>query len=115
MIETRVDGRGQIRGILLSPALLVRSPKAIHLGVVGVPAQLDGCIRALRLQPAPTKDNLLVFYVPSRVAIARTADRLAAMAWPPVTAENPYWDEHDAVTIEDPDGWRVVLVPTQGI
>jgi len=65
--------------------------------------------------PAPTRDNLLVFYVPDRGAVTRTSDRLAAMGYSPVTAENPYWDEHDAVTIEDPDGWRVVLMPTQGI
>jgi len=65
--------------------------------------------------PAPTRDNLLVFYVPGRPAIARTVDRLEAMGYAPVTAENPYWSEHDALTIEDPDGWRVVLMPTQGI
>ena len=29
----------------------------------------------------------------------------------PVQAENPYWTEHGAVTVEDPDHWRVVLVP----
>jgi hypothetical protein len=28
----------------------------------------------------------------------------------PVAAANPYWAEH-GVTIEDPDGFRVVLVP----
>jgi hypothetical protein len=27
-----------------------------------------------------------------------------------VRAANPYWDEH-GVTVEDPDGFRVVLVP----
>ena len=35
--------------------------------------------------------------------------------WPaghlPVAAENPYWTEHGAVTVEDPDHWRVVLMP----
>ena len=61
------------------------------------------------------KDNLLVFYVPSHEAIARTADRLSAMGYAQVSAENPYWDEHGAVTIEDPDGWRIVQMPTQGI
>ena len=33
------------------------------------------------------------------------------MGHPEVDSENPYWPAHDAVTIEDPDGWRVVLVP----
>jgi hypothetical protein len=27
-----------------------------------------------------------------------------------VTAANPYWAEH-GVTVEDPDGFRLVLVP----
>lgn len=94
-----------------------------HAGYSGVMLGLPG--RAYHLEftshvdgspcPAPTKDNLLVFYVPSREAIARTVDRLGAVGYPPVTAENPYWNEYGAVTIEDPDGWRVVLMPTQGI
>jgi len=29
----------------------------------------------------------------------------------PVEAENPYWTEHGAITVEDPDHWRVVLMP----
>jgi YycE-like C-terminal domain len=28
-----------------------------------------------------------------------------------VEAENPYWTENGAVTVEDPDRWRVVLMP----
>ena len=94
-----------------------------HAGYSGVMLGLPG--RAYHLEftshvdgspcPAPTKDNLLVFYVPSHEAIARTVDRLGLMGDPAVTAENPYWDENGAVTIEDPDGWRVVLMPTQGI
>jgi YycE-like C-terminal domain len=26
-------------------------------------------------------------------------------------AENPFWAENGAVTVEDPDRWRVVLMP----
>ncbi len=29
-------------------------------------------------------------------------------------SENPYWEEK-GVTIEDPDGWRIVLMNTSGI
>ena len=29
----------------------------------------------------------------------------------PLQAENPYWAAAGAMTFEDPDGWRVVLVP----
>ncbi|WP_326693230.1 VOC family protein (plasmid) [Streptomyces sp. NBC_01795] len=65
--------------------------------------------------PAPTKDNLLVFYTTALDAMRVLVDRLSAMGHPPVKAENPYWEENGAVTIEDPDGWRVVLVPSEGI
>ena len=30
----------------------------------------------------------------------------------PVEAQNPYWTENGAVTVEDPDHWRVVLMPS---
>lgn len=59
--------------------------------------------------PAPTKDNLLVFYIPNQNVVDRIAERLRTMGYPPVLPENPYW-EKDGVTIEDPDGWRVVLM-----
>ena len=61
--------------------------------------------------PAPTRDNLLVFYLEDAAEVAAVAARLAAMGHPEVDSENPYWPAHGAVTIEDPDGWRVVLVP----
>lgn len=64
--------------------------------------------------PAPTKDNLLIFYIPERQAIERVVARLSAMGYAAVKPENPYW-AHEGVTIEDPDGWRIVLMNTQGI
>ena len=64
--------------------------------------------------PAPTKDNLLVFYIPDAAVIERLVARLGAMGYPPVPPENPYW-QAKGVTIEDPDGWRVVLMNTRGI
>jgi catechol 2,3-dioxygenase-like lactoylglutathione lyase family enzyme len=64
--------------------------------------------------PAPTRDNLLVFYIPDRQAIDRLAERLGRMGHLPVAPENPYWQEH-GLTFEDPDGWRVVLMNTAGI
>jgi catechol 2,3-dioxygenase-like lactoylglutathione lyase family enzyme len=63
---------------------------------------------------APTKDNLLVFYIPDRAAIARLIERLRALGHSPVPLENPYW-EKQGVTFEDPDGWRIVLMNTPGI
>ncbi|MFT3769723.1 MAG: VOC family protein [Minicystis sp.] len=64
--------------------------------------------------PAPTRDNLLVFYLGEEAAVRRVAARLAEMGYPAVEPENPYWIGK-SVTIEDPDGWRVVLVWTSGL
>lgn len=63
---------------------------------------------------APTRDNLLAFYIPNHEDIAATRARLATLGYEPVEAENPYWQRHGALTFEDPDGWRVVLFPGQG-
>ncbi|HEX8746078.1 MAG TPA: VOC family protein [Pyrinomonadaceae bacterium] len=63
---------------------------------------------------APTKDNLLVFYVPDAEAIDRVAARLKALGHEPVPPENPYWGEK-GLTFEDPEGWRIVLMNTGGI
>jgi hypothetical protein len=65
--------------------------------------------------PAPTRDNLLVFYVPDRAALDAVVARLSDRGHHPVEAENPFWTEHGATTVEDPDGWRVVFVPSDGI
>jgi hypothetical protein len=40
--------------------------------------------------------------------------RLEDMGYHQVESENPYWDR-GGVTIEDPDGWRIVLMNTTGI
>jgi len=64
--------------------------------------------------PAPSRDNLLVFYIPEKAAVERIAARLSALGYPSVEAENPYWSEK-GVTIEDPDSWRVVLMNSPGI
>jgi catechol 2,3-dioxygenase-like lactoylglutathione lyase family enzyme len=94
-----------------------------HAGYTGVMLGLPG--REYHLEftehedaqadyPPPSRDNLLVFYIPDRAAVERLAARLEAMGYPPVPPENPYWNER-GVTVEDPDGWRVVLMNTSGI
>lgn len=60
---------------------------------------------------APTMDNLLVLYFDGVEQVDRIVRRLAERGRHPVPPENPYWAEHGAVTCEDPDGWRVVLMP----
>ncbi|MBS3680672.1 VOC family protein [Ornithinibacillus massiliensis] len=64
--------------------------------------------------PAPTKDNLLVFYIPNQAEILVLKNRLEQMGYPEVEPENLYWKER-GVTIEDPDGFRIVLMNTKGI
>lgn len=57
---------------------------------------------------APTKDNLLVFYLPDREEWQWAVERLERHGYQPVPAFNPYWDRHGK-TFADPDGYRVVL------
>ena len=57
---------------------------------------------------APTKENLLVFYLPDQGEWTSAVDRMTAAGYPPVPSLNPYWDRHGR-TFEDPDGYRVVL------
>ena len=59
--------------------------------------------------PPPTKDNLLVFYLPGIAIRNEIAQRLFNMGYPEVPPENPYW-KSNGITIEDPDGWRIVLM-----
>lgn len=64
--------------------------------------------------PAPTKDNLFVFYLPNWETVTQVANRLQNRGYPAMTAENPYWGD-DSITIEDPDGWRIVLYCSTGL
>ena len=59
--------------------------------------------------PAPTKDNLLVFYLQDKEQRNEIAERLFNMGHLEVEPENPYWKKH-GITIEDPDKWRIVLM-----
>jgi hypothetical protein len=61
---------------------------------------------------APSKDHLLVFYVPDRTTWDGACERLVEAGFLSVPSYNPYWDVHGR-TFEDLDGYRVVL--TQGI
>jgi catechol 2,3-dioxygenase-like lactoylglutathione lyase family enzyme len=57
---------------------------------------------------APTRENLLVFYLPDRADWEAAVARLIAAGHAPVPSHNPYWDV-SGKTFEDPDGYRVVL------
>lgn len=63
--------------------------------------------------PAPSRDNLLVFYLDA-ADVARMAERMTAFGIAEVPPENPWWASGDH-TYEDPDGWRVVFMPGPGV
>lgn len=63
---------------------------------------------------APSRDNLIVLYIPDRSELERLRVRLAEQGYPCVAPENPYW-LGQGVTIEDPDGWRIVLCEGVGL
>ncbi|WP_394219146.1 VOC family protein [Halobacillus trueperi] len=92
-----------------------RGYEGVVYGLPGLPYHLE-FIRheAGSPCPAPTKDHLLVFYIEKQGEVRDVADRLHVMGYEEVESENPYWEEK-GVTIEDPDGWRVVLMNTKGI
>jgi catechol 2,3-dioxygenase-like lactoylglutathione lyase family enzyme len=90
-----------------------------HAGYTGVMLGLPGFDYHLEFTshvdgspcPAPTRDNLLVLYFGAPAAQRTAVERMAQFGFPAVDAENPYWSENAGITIEDPDGWRVVLMP----
>ncbi len=57
---------------------------------------------------APTKENLLIFYIPDPQAWKGAVQRMRDCGYLPLPALNPYWDVRGA-TFDDPDGYRVVL------
>jgi hypothetical protein len=79
------------------------------LGHPGTPYHLEFTHkRGHSAGPAPTQDNLLVFYLPDSRQWQEAIDRMRAAGYEPVPSFNPYWDRAGR-TFEDPDGYRVVL------
>lgn len=64
--------------------------------------------RGHQVGKAPTKDHLLVFYIPDRDAWEASCSRMLAAGFQRVPSYNPYW-ELQGQTFEDLDGYRVVL------
>ncbi|MDR7928297.1 hypothetical protein RIE95_15125 [Acidithiobacillus thiooxidans] len=58
--------------------------------------------------PAPTQEDLLVFYMPDRDAWAHRCAALLSAGFLEVQSFNPYWSERGR-TFEDADGYRVVI------
>jgi hypothetical protein len=79
----------------------------VSLGVPGTEAHLELTAGGRHGAPEPHPESLLVLYLDDDRAVESILARLGV---DPVRPANPYWAEH-GVTVEDPDGFRVVLVP----
>ena len=79
----------------------------VFLAVPGTNAHLEFASGGAHEPPTPHAETLLVLYLGSEDAVRRICDGLGAE---PLEPANPYW-ERNGVTIADPDGFRVVLVP----
>jgi hypothetical protein len=77
------------------------------LALTGTETHLECTTGGEHRGPTPHPDSLLVFYVGSQGAVSEACERVGAH---PVEPANPYW-KAQGVTLVDPDGFRVVLVP----
>lgn len=81
--------------------LILGHPKApYHLEFTRHPEHVAG--------RSPSKDHLLVFYLPDDEEYQSRAGSMKQHGFMPVQSFNPYWDRMGQ-TFEDPDCYRVVL------
>jgi CubicO group peptidase (beta-lactamase class C family) len=66
------------------------------------------CCRAHPVRPAPTPEDLTVFYLPDPTDWEATCANVLAAGFVEVESFNPYWGRQGR-TFTDPDGYRVVL------
>ena len=64
--------------------------------------------RAHPVEPSPTPEDLVVFYLPESFKWAERCSLVVAASFKEVQPFNPYWSRSGR-TFEDPDGYRVVL------
>ena len=60
------------------------------------------------VRPAPTPEDLMVFYVPDPAAWRSRCDAMREAGFEEVGSFNPYWSRHGR-TFQDPDGYRIVI------
>jgi ribosomal protein S18 acetylase RimI-like enzyme len=83
----------------------------VFLELPGTGAHLEFTAGGDEGAPTPHPESLLVLYMGDDASVAEVVARVGAE---PVAPANPYWAAH-GVTLEDPDGFRVVLVPERWI
>ena len=81
--------------------------RGVFLEVPGTGVHLELTSGGVHGAPTPHAESLLVLYLGDEDAVRAVSARLGV---DPVKPANPYWAEH-GLTFEDPDGFRVVLVP----
>jgi ribosomal protein S18 acetylase RimI-like enzyme len=79
----------------------------VFLAIPGTAAHVELTAGGAEGAPAPHPESLLVLYLGDEEAVRSVVARLGSG---PVEPANPYWAHH-GVTVADPDGFRVVLVP----
>jgi len=82
----------------------------VFFALPGTDAHLEFTSGGQHEAPPPHPETLLVLYLGDAQAVEATCRRVLTE---PVEPANPYWKSH-AVTLVDPDGFRVVLVPEPG-
>lgn len=60
------------------------------------------------IQPSPTQEDLLVFYLPKAKEWEQRCARMLAAGFREVQSFNPYWAQSGR-TFEDRDGYRLVI------
>ncbi len=81
--------------------------EGVFLAIPGTEAHLEFTRGGPHDPPTPHPETLVVLYLGSDEAVARACERVSGE---PVEPSNPYWKAH-GVTLVDPDGFHVVLVP----
>lgn len=79
----------------------------VFLDIPGTGAHLELTAGGRHGTPSAHPESLLVLYVGDDAGVQAIAARIGTE---PVSPANPYWSAH-GLTFEDPDGFRVVLVP----
>ena len=87
--------------------------------IFGIPderAQLELVRSPHRDVPAPTNEDALVLYHRAGAALTALIDRLRRAGMVEVTDDdpmlNPYWPRQGARCFVDPDGYRLIVVPS---
>jgi catechol 2,3-dioxygenase-like lactoylglutathione lyase family enzyme len=79
----------------------------VFLAVPGTETHFEFTAGGGHAPPAPHPESLLVLYLGSTDAVTEACERVGAT---PLEPANPYWRQN-GVTLADPDGFQVVLVP----